>query len=251
MEEIEKAGDIKHDISLPTETMRDIAHNLGNVMAPIIELVDSIKAETPEDSKSFKQLEIVSQAAKRAKEIVARILRSRSTEKHHEQTRGVRALILEILDLLRPSLPPNITIQHYYDVRSDMVTAEAIEIYQVIMNVLSNALYAMRFSGGVLTVRLTNLFIEGGSSSRHPNLESGYYLKMLVKDTGCGIKPAELHHVFDPFFSTKQEGEGAGLGLTIARKLILGNNGDITIDSEEGSGTTVCIYWPLAEPAAG
>jgi signal transduction histidine kinase len=233
------------------ETMRDVAHNLNNILAPIIGLVEVVKLETPADSLSFKQLEIVSQAAKRAKELVARILRSRSTSKHHEQTRGVRALIHEILDLLRLSLPPNITIQHQNDVRSDFVKAESIEIYQVVINVIYNALYAMRQSGGVLTVGLSNLYIEGGADSNHPNLETGYYLKLLVKDTGCGMRPATVNKVFDPSFTTKQEGEGTGLGLTITRKIILANNGDITIESEEGNGTTVCIYWPLAELTNG
>ena len=234
-----------------SEIMRDVAHNLNNILAPVIGLVDIIKMDTPAESHSFKQLEIVSQAAKRAKELVARILRSRSNGTHHEQTRGVRALIHEILALLRLSLPPNITIHHDNDVRSDMVKAEPIEIYQVIMNVLSNALYAMKQSGGLLTVGLTNLYIEGGIESNHPNLKTGYYLKLLVKDTGCGMKPETMKRVFDPLFTTKNETEGSGLGLTITRKLILESNGDITIESEEGNGTTVCIYWPLAEMTNG
>jgi signal transduction histidine kinase len=240
-----------HDYQAKDEIMRDVAHNLNSILAPIIGLVDIVKMDTPTDSHSFKQLEIVSQAAKRAKELVARILRSRSNGTHHEQTRGVRALIHEILDLLRLSLPPNITIEQDNDVRSDIVKAEPIEIYQVIMNVLSNALYAMRQAGGVLTVSLTNLYIEGGIESNHPNLKSGYYLKLNVKDTGCGMRPETVKRVFDPSFTTKREVEGSGLGLAITRKLILKNDGDITITSEEGNGTTVCIYWPLAEITNG
>lgn len=243
--------DISHTYQNQADGMRDVAHNLNNILTPIIGLLDSVRLNNPQDNQSLKQLEIVSQAARRAKEHVARILRMHSTGTQREQKRGVRAIINEILELLRISLPPNITIQHHYDVRSDVVTADPIEIYQVLMNVLSNALYAMRFSGGVLTVGLTNLYIEGGDRSRHPNLEQGYYLKLLVRDTGCGMSPATLQKAFDPFFTTKEEEERAGLGLTITRKLILGNNGDITLESEEGNGTTVCIYWPLAESANG
>ena len=244
-------NDITNNYHTKDEIMRDVAHNLNNILAPIIGMVDIVKMDIPAESQSFKQLEIVAQAAKRAKELVARILRSRSNGTHHEQTRGVRALIHEILDLLRLSLPANITIQHDNDVRSDIVKAESIEIYQVIMNVLSNALYAMEQSGGVLTVGLTNLYIEGGIESNHPNLKTGYYLKLLVKDTGCGMKPEAVKRAFDPLFTTKKEADGSGLGLTITRKLIHESNGDITIASEEGNGTTVCIYWPLAEMTNG
>jgi signal transduction histidine kinase len=243
--------DISKEYPVSDEMMRDVAHNIDNIITPIIGLIDRVKSEKPEDNCSLEHLEVVSQAARRAKEQVARILRSRSTETHHEQIRGVRALIHEVLDLLRLSLPSSIAIQHHYDVRSDIVKAEPIEIYQVILNVLSNALYSMRFSGGVLTVTLTNLYIEGGSESHHPNLGTGYYLKLLVKDTGCGMNSDTLQKAFDPFFTTKEEAEGAGLGLTIARKLIRKNNGDISIESREGNGTAVCMYWPLADLSNG
>ncbi|MFH1755014.1 MAG: ATP-binding protein [Candidatus Latescibacterota bacterium] len=231
--------------------MRDAAHNLNNILVPVIGLVDVMKMDMPENSHSYKQMEIVSQAAKRAKELVARILRSTSLRTHHEQKRGVRALIIEILDLLRLSLPATITIQHQEEVRSDVVKAESIDVYQVIMNVISNSLYAMRQTGGVLTVGLSNLYINGGGKSHLPHLKDGPYLKLMVRDTGCGMKAATAQQAFEPFFTTKEAGEESGLGLTISRKIVLDNDGDITIDSEESKGTTVCIYWPLADLTNG
>jgi signal transduction histidine kinase len=107
---------------------------------------------------------------------------------------------------------------------------------QVLMNLLLNAIQAMR-TGGILTIRTS---MEGG------------YCLVQIRDTGCGISPSVLPRIFDPFFTTKKEGEGTGLGLSVSLGIVERHGGKIAVESEVGKGTTFTVFIPLAmERSAG
>jgi CheY-like chemotaxis protein len=128
-----------------------------------------------------------------------------------------------------------------------MIHADPIQIHQVVMNLCTNAAYAMREIGGVLEVGLSRVQVDSGTAGGDPNLKPGPYVQLTVKDTGHGMTPEIMERVFDPFFTTKGKGEGTGLGLSVVYGIIKSLAGSITASSNPGEGTTFEILLPRVE----
>jgi len=117
-----------------------------------------------------------------------------------------------------------------------------------LMNLCSNAAYAMREKGGVLEVSLTDVDIyPAGAAPPHLDLKPGPYLKLTVSDTGHGIERAIMERIFDPFFTTKRPGEGTGMGLAVVHGIVKSYGGAIVVDSEPGRGSTFDVFFPRIE----
>jgi CheY-like chemotaxis protein len=121
------------------------------------------------------------------------------------------------------------------------------QIHQVLMNLCTNAGYAMRDQGGRLTVNLEPVELDPEFTAGHPKLKSGPYLKLTVSDTGPGIAESELDRIFEPFFTTKEKGEGTGMGLAVVHGIVTSHGGDIFVRSEPGQGTTFTVLFPAVE----
>ncbi len=153
--------------------------------------------------------------------------------------------------LIRATLPSTIEIQVDLSASSDLVEADATQIHQVLMNLCTNAEYAMRDQGGVLSLRLeTEEEVAADSPAPHLVLIPGPHLLLTVQDTGYGMSSEVLDRVFDPFFTTKGPGEGTGMGLAVVHGIIADHHGRITVTSTPGEGTTVSIVFPLLAAAA-
>jgi len=113
------------------------------------------------------------------------------------------------------------------------------------MNLATNAGHAMQEDGGVLEVSLANVELDDLLASKHLDLDAGSYLRLTVSDTGHGMTSEIMERVFDPYFTTKDTGEGTGLGLSVAQGIIKAHGGTITVYSEMGKGTTFHVYLPL------
>ena len=125
-------------------------------------------------------------------------------------------VVEETFKLLRASLPATVTMEFRTNLTHDRVIAESTEISQLVMNLGTNGAHAMRERGGLLELALDD--IEFHPDSRpfpHPDLAPGAYLKLSVKDTGCGMDAATKNRMFEPFFTTKERGQGTGLGLAV------------------------------------
>ncbi|HRU89542.1 MAG TPA: ATP-binding protein, partial [Syntrophales bacterium] len=125
------------------------------------------------------------------------------------------------------------------------VLADPTQIHQVLMNLCTNALYAMRNQEGVLEVRLEEKVLADTVPECDRERKGGAYLQLVVRDTGEGIDPAVQDKIFDPFFTTKKAGEGTGLGLSVVYGIVRDCGGEIFVDSEPGHGTTFTILLPL------
>jgi CheY-like chemotaxis protein len=119
------------------------------------------------------------------------------------------------------------------------------------MNLCTNAEYAMRETGGVLTVRLDALRLPADDFPMPSELRAGSYVRLTVQDTGQGIDPDILDHIFEPFFTTKHRGEGTGMGLAVVHGIIASHGGAITVHSVPGHGTTFTVYLPQREALPG
>jgi CheY-like chemotaxis protein len=122
------------------------------------------------------------------------------------------------------------------------------EIHQVLMNLCTNGALAMKPKGGVLTVELKECEVTEAKAASVPGLYPGPHVMLLVRDTGCGMIQEVRERVFDPFFTTRREGEGQGMGLSVVHGIVCNAGGGIEVDSEVGVGSTFRVYWPRIEP---
>ena len=229
-----------------------IAHDFNNILAALMGYTELILKKVPYEETVQRYLNEVLHAGSRAKELVKQILTfSRQTE-GQKKPLHFQEVVQEVLMLIRATLPSTITIQEQLSASSDLVQADATQIHQVLMNLCTNAEYAMRDQGGVLSVRLETVAeIAANRSASHLDLIPSPHLLLTVQDSGFGIPPEVLSQIFDPFFTTKKPGEGTGMGLAVVHGIIADHEGRITVTSTPGVGTTVAIVLPLlaATPA--
>ncbi|MBW1765043.1 MAG: response regulator, partial [Deltaproteobacteria bacterium] len=158
----------------------------------------------------------------------------------------VNILVREALKLLRASLPTTIDIKQ--DVKSaSLVMGDPTQIHQILMNLCTNAGYAMQGKGGILKVSLENVEIDSDYIVTHPDLKPGTYIVLTVSDTGQGMTPRVLNQIFDPFFTTKGKGGGTGLGLSVVHGIVNSFGGTIYAYSEQGKGSSFKVILPIIE----
>jgi PAS domain S-box-containing protein len=224
-----------------------IAHDFNNILTPILGYAEMALEEVPLDSNLGASLSRISQAATRAKDLIQQILTfSRQVEKE-EIPVVITPIVKELLKLLRATLPVTIEIRADTETRVDPILIDPIRIYQVLMNLCTNAFHAMRERGGVLQVTLKNAVVENELAIRVPKLRVGKYVLLTVSDTGCGMDEETKQRIFEPFYTTKKIGEGSGLGLSVVHGIVDSCDGAISVESKEGEGTTFYVYFPATE----
>jgi signal transduction histidine kinase/CheY-like chemotaxis protein len=225
-----------------------IAHDFNNILTAIIgygEMLDLFhSAECPQIKPDLQE---ILKAAIRAKDLVQQILTFRRKTKQDRISLNILPVIKESLKFLRASLPSTIEIIQSLDPGVGPVLADPTQIQQVVMNLCTNAAHAMRERGGVLEVRLTEVVIGEGNRGKVLIPPPGLYARLTVKDSGHGIPPEILPKIFDPYFTTKEMGEGTGLGLAVVEGIVQGHGGVITVESEPGVGTVFQVFLPLLE----
>ncbi len=223
-----------------------IAHDFNNLLGVIIGYTELTLSDLPGGSTGEDNLQRVLLASQQAVELVKQILAfSRKREERRRQIL-LSSVVDDALKLIRSTLPTTIDIRRDIAAQESPVLANKSEIHQVILNLCANAAYAMREKGGILTITLKEIDLEPGSiSSVH--LEPGRYERLTISDTGCGITPDIIERIFEPYFTTKKDGEGTGMGLAVAHGIVKGYGGDITVYSEPGTGTAFYIFLPVTE----
>ncbi len=221
-----------------------IAHDFNNILGIMLGYTEVSLFKSPEDSPAHKNMQEVLKAGHRAKELVQQILAfSRRDEREHSPLQ-VSSILEEVLKLMRAALPSTIEIRDntHTALGSDIILADATQIHQVIMNLCTNAGHAMRERGGILEVGLTLFSVREQDATS--DLKPGEYVRLTVSDTGHGIDPAIIDRIFDPYFTTKQVGEGSGLGLAVTHGIVKSHSGAITCYSEPGKGTVFHVVFP-------
>ena len=227
-----------------------IAHDFNNILAPILGFAEMALESIPAGSQPANDIREVVKAAIRAKELVKQILSfSRQTE-HELQPLRIQLVIKEALKLLRATIPATIEIRQDIKMECNPILADPTQIHQLIMNLCTNAYHAMRETGGVLGVSLTPIELDSEDLHTKINLHPGKYVQLEVSDTGHGMTQSVKERIFEPYFTTKGKGEGTGLGLSVVHAIIKSLNGDITVYSELGKGTSFRVYFPAIEQEA-
>ena len=224
-----------------------IAHDFNNILSPIIIHTEMALMDLPPESPLKHNLEEVYRASERAKNLVRQIL-TFSRHQHQERTPLKLGIILkEVIKLLRSSLPATIDIHQDIETTSDAILADPTQIHQVILNLCTNAFHAMREKGGVLKIGLKDENLDADKASRFANFAPGNYVNLIVSDTGHGMDEETMKRIFEPYFTTKDPGEGTGMGLAVIHGIVKNYGGDITVESEPGKGTTFQIFFPKIE----
>ncbi|HXG47497.1 MAG TPA: PAS domain S-box protein [Methylomirabilota bacterium] len=225
-----------------------IAHDLNNVLAPIMMSVNLLQEGTS-DVKSAKLLETLRLSAERGADLVKQIL---SFTRGQEGCRGLvnlKHLVADLTKILRETFPRAVQIKTSCARNLHTVQADATQIHQVLMNLAVNARDAMP-RGGILTIRVENARLDDHQARQHLDARPGDYVVLTVEDTGTGIPPQLLNKVFDPFVTTKAPGKGTGLGLSTTLSIVKGHGGFIHTESEVGKGTRFRVYLPAAAAEA-
>jgi signal transduction histidine kinase/ActR/RegA family two-component response regulator len=224
-----------------------IAHDFNNILFPIVGYTELTMDEVPEDSAARKNLEEILKAAHRAKDLVQQILTfSRQSGQEREPIR-VQYVIKEALKLLRATIPTTIEIEHHLEENCGAISGDATQIHQVIMNLCTNAYQAMQESGGKLEIGLTEVDITYADTIERVGLKPGKHLQLSVKDEGCGMEPAVMDRIFEPYYTTKLHGKGTGLGLAVIHGIVKNHGGDIIVDSQLGKGSTFYVFLPVID----
>jgi two-component system, cell cycle sensor histidine kinase and response regulator CckA len=228
-----------------------IAHDFNNILGIIIGYTEIIKRrKLPAGHKAAGDLDRVLQAALRARDLVKQILSFSRQEEQASQMIQVGPLVKEAAKMLRATLPSTIRIASSSQTGRETILGDPGQIYQVLVNLCTNAAWAMGDAGGTLTIALTTVAFPAGRALPHPDLCPGVYQCLSVSDTGMGIDPAIMGRIFEPFFTTKAVHAGSGLGLPVVHGIVKAHHGAVTVESKPGQGATFRVYLPVSQQQA-
>jgi signal transduction histidine kinase/ActR/RegA family two-component response regulator len=220
-----------------------IAHDFNNILAAIMGFTELVSDRVPQGSREAHQLERVMEASFRGRDLVRQMLSfSRKVEQEKKPLR-ISSITKETVKLIRAAIPATISIRVKTKSESGLILADPTQMQQIIMNLCTNAAYAMREKGGTLNIRLSDHTVSP-SNDDPDGIKPGLYVKLTVRDTGIGIAPDIKDKIFDPFFTTKKVGEGTGLGLSVVHGIVKHSNGYITVESKPGKGSVFTVYFP-------
>jgi len=225
-----------------------IAHDFNNILGAILGYAEMVKVDLPSGSPLVEMQQGVIKAGLRARDLVQQILLFSRQVDHEIKAVQPHLIVKEALKLLRSSIPVTIEIKQFVQSDCGSVLADPTQLHQIIMNLCTNAYYAMRESGGVLGVSLVKIAVtEEDISFSNMQFDPGCYVKLEISDTGHGMDSVTLENIFTPYFTTKPKGEGTGLRLSVVLGIVKSFNGHIKFYSEPGKGTTANVYLPCLE----
>ncbi len=219
-----------------------ISHDFNNILAAIIGYTELSLYQLPEKSRIKENLQHILKGCNRAKHLIQQILTFSRRREIKRQPVDIKPVIHEVLKLMRASLPRNIIIKKDIGIKHSVIFADPTEIYQLLMNLTTNAAHAIGDRKGKICITLK----DAGKSElyKYDEIKDGHYISLTVSDTGCGIEPEHLDRIFEPFFTTKTADNGTGLGLAVVYGIVKSMEGFINVTSTPGECTSFQIILP-------
>ncbi len=216
------------------ELAANIAHEINNPLTTVLGFASFIAERLPPDDPTREELGLIQEEASRARDIVRDLLQFSRQRDFMPEPADVNTVLEQVVAMVRRQGALNVvTVAEIYADDLPMVEMDVPRIKQVFLNIINNAVYAMK-DGGSLTIRTTL-----GTGTAH----------IAFEDTGPGIPAEILARIFDPFFTTKPEVSGTGLGLSVSLGIVQSHGGTIDVKSELGTGTTFTVTLPLTHDA--
>lgn len=223
-----------------------IAHDFNNILTAISGNTTLAMDDLSKDHPASVCVDEIKKATVRATDLVRRILTFSRQQTPERRFVTLPPIVLEAIQLLRATFPAMIEIRTDLQGGDLTILADPTQVHQIIMNLGTNALHAMR-EKGVLEFRLSVAEVDAELARSSPDLREGRFLRLSVSDSGCGMNRATLDRIFEPFFTTKPQGEGTGLGLSVVHGIMKSHDGAITVYSEPGKGTAFQLYFPVVQ----
>jgi PAS domain S-box-containing protein len=222
-----------------------IAHDLNNVLSPILMAIDMLQLKAT-DEASKKWLEVLRTNAERGGNMVRQVLSFARGVEGERVALQPKHLIKEIVKILRETFPKSVEIN--FELPNDLwiISADATQMHQVLMNLCVNARDAMP-EGGSILIKAENTLVDENYARMHLEAKPGRFVLINVSDTGPGIAPEILSRIFEPFFTTKEMTKGTGLGLSTALTIVKSHGGFINVYSELHKGTQFSLYLPALD----
>ncbi|MDF3067554.1 MAG: hypothetical protein K0R38_3155 [Polyangiaceae bacterium] len=221
-----------------------IAHDFNNILGAMVAFIDLIRIDVNDRMAVLDHVGELKSAAQRARDLVQQILTFSRTQKPSRSVTQLDYGVRDALKLLRRSAPSNVTLESFLDEQAPQVLADPSQVHQIVMNLGTNAIHAMREHGGTLKIRVEPCLVDEELARSQPDLRPGRYARLSVTDTGHGMDEATLKRIFEPFFTTKRQGEGTGLGLAVVHGVVRDHDGAIAVMSQADRGTRVDVYVP-------
>lgn len=222
-----------------------IAHDLNNVLSPILMALDMLQLRST-DEASRKWLDVLRTNAERGGNMVRQVLSFARGVEGERVALQPKHLIKEIVKILRETLPKSIEIS--FQIPNDLwiISADATQMHQVLMNLCVNARDAMP-EGGSISIKAENVLVDENYARMHLEAKPGRFVMISVADTGPGMSPEIQSRIFEPFFTTKEMTKGTGLGLSTALTIVKSHAGFINVYSELHKGSQFTIYLPALD----
>ncbi len=225
-----------------------IAHDFNNILSAIIGNTELAVEDVPTSSPTYSKLRDILFSANRGKEVIQQLVAYSRKEESKAIVTDLQTNIREALKLLKAVIPRSIKITDKLCFCEDKIMAVPGQIHQIIMNLGINSANSMKLASGTIDVTLEKEDINPNTIGNYPELTSIHCYKMTFADSGCGIQPDVLEHIFDSYFTTKPHNESTGLGLSIISNIVKTHEGAIRVESKVGVGTKFTILFPRFEP---
>jgi signal transduction histidine kinase len=225
-----------------------IAHDFNNILYGILGYTELCMDVAEPGSELHENLEEIKSGCIRAKELVGQILTFSKTTREDHRICQLTDVVTEVAKLIKATVPSNISVNVNISPEASLVDCSCTQIHQVVMNLCTNAVQAMEGNGGVLDISMSEDFLDSTLGNEELiQCPQGAYLKISVADTGCGIPLEYRKRIFDPFFTSKEQGKGNGMGLSVVLGIIRSHGGCITFRCPEDRGTVFDVYLPVAK----
>jgi len=223
-----------------------IAHDFNNMLAGIAGNVFLTKLEHQNNPSTIEKLDIIEEISFRATEMIRQLLIFARKGDVSLQPLSLSLVIKETIKFLRSSIPENITFNQNIISDELPIIGNATQLHQLLMNLVNNARDAVEGrENPCISIEVSLKSPEAKIDKNHAVLDGSSYAHLRVEDNGCGMTEDIRNQIFEPFFSTKDPGKGTGLGLPMVFGVIKTHNGFIDVESAEGEGTIINIYFPL------
>jgi signal transduction histidine kinase len=224
-----------------------IAHDFNNILFTINGILQLTLIDKSLQTKMHNNLSMALEAALRAKDLVSQILSFSRASESSDRPVKLGPLVKEVLKFIKAALPASIEIHQDIRVEDEKIRLEVTKVYQILMNLCSNAFEAMKSSKGTVRISLTRTLIDQPEQTEQMKLLPGDYFCLAVSDNGHGIDAASIPRIFDPYFTPKGDDGGTGLGLALINQIVQDHGGRIAVESEMYKGTRFTVYLPLIE----
>ncbi|MBR9980228.1 MAG: PAS domain S-box protein, partial [Desulfatitalea sp.] len=227
-----------------------IAHDFNNLLFPIMGLSELLLEDLPAGSPERENVAEIHAAGQRAGDLVNQILSFSRQAEHKKVPIRFQQVLKEVIRLTRATIPSNIAMHDDLQLDCGPILADPTNLHQVAMNLITNAYHAVEQSSGSITITFRQIQMPQADAA-HTTPAPGAYALLTVADTGHGIPASVMPRIYDPYFTTKAQGKGTGLGLAVVYGIVQEHGGHIRVRSEVGQGTVFDIYLPLLQRDEG